>query len=78
MHKFFLEYDRILRKGFEDLIESKLQDKWCHVAGLSRMYGGMVLKPGLVTSGAQHLTSLVSSKEGIKKFLRSWDLEKVL
>ena len=72
--KFLGEWDSVLRNAFEVIINSKLDDKWWAVVRLNSKYGGMGLKSGIHTAGAQHLTSLVNSADGIKKFIPSWNL----
>ena len=73
--KNFLEgYDRALRAGFEKLIGKTLDDRWWEVARMNNKHGGMGLKSGLKTAGAQHLTSLAMSYDDILKFVPSWNL----
>ena len=72
--KFLQGWDRILREGFEKLINSSVDDKWWAVVQLNSKYGGMGLKSGIHTSGAQHLASLVNSADGIRRFIPEWKL----
>ena len=75
--KFLSGFDGILREGFESLIGCSLEDKWWAVARMNSKYGGMGLKSGLHTAGAQHLTSLVNSADDILNFFPAWDLRDV-
>ena len=74
----FLEgYDKALRTGFEKLIGKTLDDRWWEIARMNSKHGGMGLKSGLKTAGAQHLTSLAMSYDDILKFVLSWNLYEV-
>ena len=75
--EFLRGYDQVLRKGFETLINCGLNNKWWDVARMNSKYGGMGLKSGIYTAGAQHLASLINSEEGIKRFIPSWDICKI-
>ena len=77
IHKFLLGYDQALRKAFENLIDCGLDDKWWAVARMNSKFGGMGLRSGIHTAGAQHLTSLVKNAEGITRFLPSWDIDNI-
>ena len=57
--KFLTGWDGVLRDAFEKLINITLDDKWWAIVRLNSKYGGMGLKSGIHTAGAQHLTSLV-------------------
>ena len=74
MHKFLLGWDKVLRKGFETILNCRLDDKWWAVARMNSKFGGMGLRSGIQTSSAQHLTSLVKNAEGIRRYLPDWDL----
>ena len=41
---------------------------------MNSKYGGIGLKSGIHTAGAQHLQSLVNSAKGIRRFIPNWDL----
>ena len=73
---FLQGYDKVLRKGFQTLINKTLEDRWWAVARMNSKYGGMGLKSGLHTAGAQHLTSLAMSADDIIKFVPSWNVYK--
>ena len=70
-------YDKVLREGFEKLINCSLEDKWWAVARMNSKCGGVGLKSGIHTAGAQHLTSLVNSSDDILNFIPSWSLTEV-
>ena len=40
-------------------------------------YGGMGLRSGIHTAGAQHLSSLINSAEGVKRYVPGWDLNEI-
>ena len=68
------DFDVVLRKGFEKLIGIELEDKWRRLAQLPPKYGGMGLRSGLKTYGAQHLCSLAKSADNVERITGSWDL----
>ena len=77
INAFLTKWDRILREGFEKLIGSSLEDRWWAISRLNSKYGGIGLKSGKNTAGAQHLTSLVNSAEGVRRFIPSWNLNEI-
>ena len=59
---FIRQYDQILRSGFEQLINclpGELNDVWWRQAKLPPKFGGMGLRSGVSTLGAQHTISLL-------------------
>ena len=44
INAFLTKWDRILRKGFEKLIGSSLEDRWWAISRLNSKYGGIGLK----------------------------------
>ena len=75
IHDFLKVYDEVPPTALEKLINKKLDNRWWAVVRINYKYGGMKLKSGLHTSGAQHLTSLVNSTADIKTFVLSWNLQ---
>ena len=55
---FVAEFDKILRSGFQKIIGLELDDKWWRIAKLPAKYGGMALRSGVSTLGAQFAVSL--------------------
>ena len=76
-NQFLKKYDEGLRKGFEEIINSGLNNRQWFISRMSSKYGGMDLKSGIHTVGAQHLNSLINSRHGVTKFVPSWDLHKI-
>ena len=72
INNFLKDYDDVLRGGFEELIDVKLADKWWAQARLPSIYGGMGLRTGIHTTGAQHLSSLAKCSSDILKFVTDW------
>ena len=56
--KFLEGFDRVLQKGFEGLLGIKIEEKCWRLAQLPTKFGGMAVRSGLRTFGAQHLCSL--------------------
>ena len=77
IEKFLMEYDAAVREGFECLIDTKLEDKWWGMARFQSKHGGMGLRTGLHTTGAQYLSSLAKCSEDISKFVPSWNGSKI-
>ena len=76
--KFLREWDKVLRQAFETLINSRLDDKWWAIVRLNSKYGGMGLKSGMNTAGAQHLASLVNAADGVKRFIPAWNVKQIV
>ena len=74
IQSFLIEFDDLLRWGFESLIGVTMEDKWWAVASMNSKYGGMGLRSGIYTAGAQYLTSLANSNDGVKKFFPHWNM----
>ena len=52
LRAFLVEFDAIVRKGFEKLIGTTLEDRWWNLSKLPSKFGGMGLRTGLDTHGA--------------------------
>ena len=59
------------------MIEMKLEDKWWEQAKLPSKWGGMGLRTGIHTTGAQHISSLAKCDDDIAKFVPNWDGHRV-
>ena len=70
---FMREFDSVLRKGFEDLIGKSIEDKWWRVAKLPAKFGGMAMRSGLKTFGAQHIVSLIKTSEEVCRIVGPYD-----
>ena len=57
MRSFMKDFDQLLKKGFERLLGIAIKEKWWRLAQLPPKHGGMALRSGLRTQGAQHLCS---------------------
>ena len=64
----------MVRKGFEKLIGVELSDKWWSLTKLPSKYGGMGLRTGLNTYGAQYTMSLAYCEEDIKTFVDGYNV----
>ena len=71
--QFLREYDATVRERFERLIYFKLEDRWWSLALLQSKHGGMGMRTGIATAGANHLSSLAKCSEDIAKFVPDWD-----
>ena len=74
---FMHEFDAVLEKGFHELVGIRLEKKWWRLAQLPPKYGGMGIRSGLRTFGAQHLCSLVKSSCNVGKIVGSWNVDAV-
>ena len=70
---FMRDFDAILRKGFEKLIGKNLEDRWWRAAQLPAKFGGMAMRSGLRTFGAQHIVSLAKTSNEVKRIVGDWD-----
>ena len=59
--EFMKGFDMVLRKGFEEIIGCPLSNRWWSLAKLPPKFGGMSMRSGLHTFGAQHLVSISKS-----------------
>ena len=67
-------FDAALRKGFEKLIGIELPMRLWRLAQLPPKYGGMALRSGLTTYGAQHLCSLAKVADNVERIVGVWDV----
>ena len=74
IHDFMLKFNKILRKGFEKLIGTTLSEKWWRLAQLTPKFGGMSMRSGLTTYGAQHLVSLAKSAAEVERIVGKYDV----
>ena len=70
---FMKKFDAVLRKGFEDLVGKSLEDKWWRLAQLPAKFGGMAMRSGLLTFGAQHIVSLTKTSAEVKRIVGFYD-----
>ena len=71
------EFDTTLQEGFEALLGIPIKKKWWRLTQLPPKYGGMGLRSGLRTYGAQHLCSLAKSAKNVEKIVGGWDVDAV-
>ena len=71
---FVQQFDGILRKGLEKLVGAQLDENQWRVARLPAKYGGMNMRSGANTLGAQYSVSVVKNAEQVSKFVDGvWD-----
>ena len=58
---FIIQFDKLLRQGFEKLLGIPVSDKWWRQAKLPSKFGGMAIQSGLATLGSQHLISVIKA-----------------
>ena len=71
---FMQDFDQVLRKGFEKLLGATMREKWWRLAQLPPKFGGMAVRSGLRTHGAQHLCSLAKSSDDVDRIVGGWDV----
>ena len=71
---FMEDFDKVLHRGFEELLGIKIEEKWWRLAQLPAKFGGMPLRSGLRTFGAQHLCSLAKSAKKVDRIVNGWDV----
>ena len=70
------EFDGSVRTAFEKLIGHGLENTRWRIARLPPKSGGLALRTGLTTAGAQHATSLVKNAGAVRNFSDgAFDLE---
>ena len=74
MVSFMRDFDKVLHMGFEMLLGITIQEKWWRLAQLPTKFGGMALRCGLRTFGAQHLCSLAKSADNVERIVGGWDV----
>ena len=74
LKKFMKKFDAMLKKAFEGLLGITLEEKWWRLAQLPSKYGGMGMRSGLRTYGAQHLCSLIKSSINIGRIIGAWNV----
>ena len=52
----------------------KIEEKWWRLAQLPAKFGGMAVRSGLRTFGAQHLCSLAKSADNVERIVGGWNL----
>ena len=70
---FMEDFDKVLHRGFEELLGIKIEQKWWRLAQLPAKFGGMGLRSGLRTFGAQHLCSLAKSAKNVDRIVNGWN-----
>ena len=66
---FVTAFDEVLRHGFEKLIGTKLEKKWWRVARLPPKFGGMAMRSGTSSLGAQYAVSVTKCSPEISKMV---------
>ena len=74
LESFMKSFDKELKSGFEVLLGIQLEEKWWRLAQLPAKYGGMAMRSGLRTLGAQHLCSLAKSADHVERIVGSWNV----
>ena len=71
---FMTEFDQLLKRGFEEMLGISIEEKWWRLAQLPPKYGGMALRSGLRTLGAQHLCSIAKCADNVDRIVGGWDV----
>jgi len=66
-------FDAALRKGFEILIGKSIEVEWWRLAQMPAKFGGMAMRSGLQTFGAQHIVSLIKTSIEVKRIVGAYD-----
>ena len=74
LEKFMKDFDNVLQKGSEVIMGIPIKKKWWRLAQLPPKYGGMALRSGLQTYGAQHLCSLAKSANNVDRIVGGWNV----
>ena len=74
METFMKDFDQVLKRGFERLLGIAIEEKWWRVAQLPPKFGGMALRSGLRTLGAEHLCSLAKSADLVDRIVEAGTL----
>ena len=75
---FFDEFDTVLRAAFEELIGTELEDRWWRQCQMTGKNGGISLRSGKNTFGAQHVMSLLVTEGLVKRFVPDYDVVSVI
>ena len=70
---FMRSFDKVLRKGFEDILECSLTDRWWRLAQLPPKFGGMSMRSDIHTYGAQHIVSISKSAFEVNRIVKGWN-----
>ena len=77
MTSFLMEFDRLLKEGFEKILGIPLPEKWWRLAQLPPKFGGLAIRSGLRTHGAHHLTSLAKTATDVRRIIPTYDIQAV-
>ena len=66
---FIKKFDKLLKHAFEKLVGTTIAEKWWRIAKLPAKYGGMRLRTGLSTLGAQYTVNVIKNAENIARLL---------
>ena len=77
---FVEKFDKLLRHGFEKLVGTPVVTKWWRQAKLPSKFGGLALRSGLSTLGAQHFVSVTKAWDHVVRMcnVRAEDAEGTL
>ena len=64
---FMLDFDALVRSGFEQILGIPMNDLWWEIAKLPPKYGGMGWKTGSHTFGAQYISSLAKTADSVHR-----------
>ena len=70
---FMQSFDKVLREGFEEILGCSLSNRWWRLAKLPPKFGGMSMRSGLNTFGAQHLVSISKSATEVDRIVNGWN-----
>ena len=77
LDSFMKDFDQLLKKGFEELLGTTIGEKWWRQAQLPPKFGGMAVRSGLRTHGAQHLCSLAKCADDVDRIVGGWNAVEV-
>ena len=66
---FLLKFDRLVRTGFQRLLNHDLEDKWWRIAKLPVKFGGVGLRTGTTTAAAQFAVCIAKCGEDLCRIL---------
>ena len=72
--RFMEDFDKALHRGFEKLLGTRIEEKWWRIAQQPAKFGGITLRSGLRTFGAQHLCSIAKSADDAERIVGNWNV----
>ena len=74
---FIVEFDTVVRSGFEEILGISMNDLWWEIAKLPAKYGGMGWKTGSHVSGAHYIASLAKTFDSVVNIIPDHDAERI-